>query len=40
MNMNNWTNCIQDGVKWKEMAEKAKTFKQLSCSAWWRRRWI
>jgi hypothetical protein len=26
--INNWMNCIQDQVKWKEVAEKAKTFKQ------------
>jgi hypothetical protein len=25
--MNNWTKCIQQRLKWKEVAEKAKTFK-------------
>ena len=30
------TKCIHDRVKWKELADKAKNFKQLSCSAWWR----
>ena len=24
----NWTKCIQDQIKWKEVVEKAKTFKQ------------
>jgi len=38
--MNNWTKCIQDGVKWNKIAGKAKTLKQWSCNAWWRRRWI
>jgi len=38
MEINNQTKCIQDQVKWKEAAEKAKTFRQWSCSAWWRRR--
>jgi len=33
MEINNWTKCIQDRVKWKEVVEKAKTFKQRSCSA-------
>jgi hypothetical protein len=28
MKINNWTKCIQDRVKWKEVVEKAKTFKQ------------
>jgi len=23
----NWTKCIQDQVKWKEVVEKARTFK-------------
>jgi len=27
MKINNWTKCIQDLVKRKEVAEKAKTFK-------------
>ena len=35
MNICNWTKYIQDWVKWKEAAEKAKTFEQLSCSIWW-----
>jgi len=26
--ISNWTECIQDQVKWKEVVEKAKTFKQ------------
>lgn len=25
--ISNWTKCIQDRFKWKEVAEKAKTFK-------------
>jgi len=29
----NWTDCIQDCNKWKLYVEKAKTFKDLSCSA-------
>ena len=28
MKINNWTKCIQDQVKWMEVTEKAKTFKQ------------
>jgi hypothetical protein len=28
MRINNWAKCIQDWFKWKEVAEKAKTFKQ------------
>jgi len=28
MEINNWTKCIQGQDKWKEIAEKAKTFKQ------------
>jgi len=28
MKINNWTKCIQDWVKWKEVVEEAKTFKQ------------
>jgi len=35
MKINYWTKCIQDLVKWKEVVEKAKTFKQWSCSTWW-----
>jgi hypothetical protein len=27
MKINNWTECIQDRVKWKEIVEKAKSFK-------------
>jgi hypothetical protein len=27
MNINNWAKCIQNRVKWKEVAEKAKTCK-------------
>jgi hypothetical protein len=33
MKINNWTECIQDRVKWKEVVEKAETFKECSCSA-------
>ena len=36
--INNSTKRIQDRVKWKEVVQKAKTFKQWSCSAWRRRR--
>ena len=28
MKISNWTKCMQDRVKWKEVIEKAKTFKQ------------
>jgi hypothetical protein len=28
MEINNWTKCIQGQDKWKEVAEKAKTFKE------------
>jgi hypothetical protein len=28
MELNSWTKCIQDWVKWKEVVEKARTFKQ------------
>jgi hypothetical protein len=28
MKINNWTKCIQDRVKWREVFEKARTFKQ------------
>jgi hypothetical protein len=38
--VNNWTKCTQDRVKWKEVVQKARTFKQYNCSAWIRRRWI
>jgi len=31
--INNWAKGIQARVKWKEVGEKAKTFKQRSCSA-------
>jgi len=27
MKINNWAKCIQNWVKWKEVAEKAKTCK-------------
>ena len=33
MKIKNWTKCIQDRVKWKEVVEKAETFKEISCSA-------
>jgi hypothetical protein len=26
--ISNWTKCIQDQFKWKEVVEKAKTFEQ------------
>ena len=28
MKIKNWIACVQDREKWKEVAEKAKTFKQ------------
>jgi hypothetical protein len=28
----NWTNCIQERNKWKLYVEKAKKFKERSCS--------
>jgi hypothetical protein len=28
MKINNWTKCIQDRIKWKEVDEKAKPCKQ------------
>jgi hypothetical protein len=34
MKMNNWTKRIQGRVKWKEVAEKSRTLKKWSCSAW------
>jgi len=33
LKIKNWTNYIQDRNKWKLYVEKAKTFKELSCSA-------
>jgi len=33
MKINNWAKCIQDPIKWKEVFEKARIFKQGSCSA-------
>jgi len=39
MKINNWTQCIQDRVKWKEVNEKAKNSKQWNCMAWCRRRY-
>jgi len=30
---NNWRECDQDRVKWKEVVEKAETFKGCNCSA-------
>jgi len=33
LKIENWTSCIQDRNKWKLCAEKAKTFKEWSCSA-------
>jgi hypothetical protein len=37
MKINNWTRCIQDRIKWREVVEKTKTFKHCF-STWWRRR--
>ena len=37
LKMKNWTNCIQDRNNWQFFVEKAKTFKDWSCSAWRRR---
>ena len=33
LKIKNWISCIQDRNKWKSYAEKAKTFKDCSCSA-------
>ena len=33
MKISNWTKCMQDRVKWKEVVEKAETFEECSCSA-------
>jgi hypothetical protein len=33
LKIKNWASYIQDRNKWKLYAEKAKTFKELSCSA-------
>jgi len=33
LNIKNWTSCIEDRNKWKLYVEKAKTFKDWSCSA-------
>jgi hypothetical protein len=33
LKIKNWTSCIQDRKKWKLYVEKAKTFKERSCSA-------
>ena len=30
LNFKNWTDCVQDRVKWKNVFEKAKTFKRES----------
>ena len=40
MKINDWTKILQNGVKWKEMTEKTKTFKQRICSSWRRRRYL
>ena len=32
LKIKNWTSCTQDHNKWKSYVEKAKTFKDLSCS--------
>jgi len=34
LKIKNWTSCIQDRNTWKLYVEKAKTFKDWSCSAW------
>jgi hypothetical protein len=34
LKIQNWIACIQDGGKWKEVIEKAKTFNQRKFSAW------
>jgi len=36
--INNSAKCIQVRIKWEEVVEKAKIFKQWNCSAWWRER--
>jgi hypothetical protein len=33
LKIKNWTSCIQDHNMWKLEVEKAKTFKEWSCSA-------
>ena len=33
LKIKNWTSCIQDRNKWKLYVEKARTFKEWSCSA-------
>jgi hypothetical protein len=33
MNITNWTACVQDRVKWKNVVEKAKTFNIRKLSA-------
>jgi len=38
LKIKNRISCIQDRNKWKLYVEKAKTFKDWSCSAWRRRR--
>jgi len=32
LKIKNWISCIQDRYNWKSYAEKAKTFKDWSCS--------
>jgi hypothetical protein len=33
MKLKNWTVCVQDRGKWRDVAEKAKTFNIRSCNA-------
>jgi hypothetical protein len=40
MKINNWTVCIQDRGKWRDVVEKAKTFNIWSCNAQRRRSWL
>ena len=37
LKVKNWIGCIQDRSKWESYVEKAKIFKEWSCSAWRRR---
>jgi hypothetical protein len=38
MTINKWTKFVHGCITWKEVVEKAITFKQWICSAWSRRR--
>jgi hypothetical protein len=33
MKIQNWTVCVQDRGKWRDVVEKAKTFNTWSCNA-------